>query len=240
MIIAIPSVTTYINNSRKSAYIDTAKETVSGARNVVNEGNLGMFDTNTTYYIPANYFKTEGALKSPYREFTQAYIGVIYTGTGYSYYWISVDCTGQGIDEIKPYDRLDVDDIKSNLKSETIENIVKTIGIGNRSIIKILNPENSTWKGYAAEGNVSEEGGKAKINQIPTCPDCAFTFTEEGIYTVWNTSGAEPTVFQSSDYKEVKQIFDDIGEMFYGVVLNENNQVERAYVCGEIMVKHSV
>ena len=29
MIIAIPSVTSYINNSRKSAYIDTAKEIIS-------------------------------------------------------------------------------------------------------------------------------------------------------------------------------------------------------------------
>ena len=28
MIIAIPSVTSYINNSRKSAYVDTAKEII--------------------------------------------------------------------------------------------------------------------------------------------------------------------------------------------------------------------
>ena len=36
MIIAIPSVTKYINDSRKSAYIDTAKQIISGARNLVN------------------------------------------------------------------------------------------------------------------------------------------------------------------------------------------------------------
>ena len=40
MIIAIPSVTMYINDSRKNAYIDTAKEMIGSARNLVNEGKL--------------------------------------------------------------------------------------------------------------------------------------------------------------------------------------------------------
>ena len=58
MIIAIPSVTKYISDSRKEAYVDTAKEIVSGTRNVVNEGKLGIYDTNTTYYIPDTNFLT--------------------------------------------------------------------------------------------------------------------------------------------------------------------------------------
>ena len=104
MIIAIPSVTQYINNSRKSAYVDTAKEIVAGTRNLVNEGKLGMYDTNTTYYIPAKYVNTENALKSPYGEFTDdsAYVGVIYDGKGYKYYWISTDDAGQGVKKITP------------------------------------------------------------------------------------------------------------------------------------------
>ena len=91
MIIAIPSVTRYINDSRKSAYVDTAKEIVSGTRNLVNEGKLGMYDTTATYYIPADYINTENALKSPYGEFSQAYVGVVYDGKGYKYSWISCD-----------------------------------------------------------------------------------------------------------------------------------------------------
>ncbi len=51
MIIAIPSVTRYISDSRKSAYVDTAKEIIGGARNIVNGGKLEMYSTNTTYYI---------------------------------------------------------------------------------------------------------------------------------------------------------------------------------------------
>ena len=77
MIIAIPSVTKYINDSRKNSYVDTAKEIISGTRNLVNEGKLGMYDTNVTYYIPSKCIKTENASKSPYGEFTKAYVAVI-------------------------------------------------------------------------------------------------------------------------------------------------------------------
>ena len=156
MIIAIPSVTNYINDSRKSAYVDTAKEIVSGTRNLVNEGKLGMYDTNTTYYIPASYISTENGLKSPYGEFTQAYVGVIYNGTGYKYYWISVDDTGQGIDELIASDKLSVDDIKSDLNDDDIKNKVKTTGIGNRSNIKILS-SNGTWEDFNANDKVAED-----------------------------------------------------------------------------------
>ena len=167
MIIAIPSVTKYISDSRKSAYIDTAKELVVGARNVVNEGKLEMYSTDTTYYIPSSCIKTEngGEAESPYGKFKQAYIGVIYNGQGYKYYWISVDESGQGIKDITPLDKLDVDDIESDLKSEDIKNTVETTGIGNRSEIKILDCSTNSWdRQYHLDNtsnNASEEYGGA-------------------------------------------------------------------------------
>ena len=165
MIIAIPSVTSYINDSRKNAYIDTAKEIVSGTRNLVNEGKLGMYDTGTTYYIPAKYVNTENALKSPYGEFTDtsAYVGVIYDGQGYKYYWISSDDTGQGIPDITLVDNLDTDDIKSDLNINSILSTIEQTGIGNRIKIKILDV-NGTWRPIQLSGtdnNVSEEGGSS-------------------------------------------------------------------------------
>ena len=165
MIIAIPSVTRYINDSRKSAYVDTAKEIVSGTRNIVNEGKLGMYDTNTTYYIPASCIQTENGTKSPYGEFTKAYVGVIYNGTGYKYYWISVDDAGQGVANITPIDKLDTDNIESDLTDSDIESVVESVGIGNRSEIKILNCTNnsSTWDREHhisdTSNNASEENG---------------------------------------------------------------------------------
>ena len=166
MIIAIPSVTSYISDSRKSAYVDTAKEIVSGTRNVVNEGKLGMYDTNTTYYIPAKYVNTENSLKSPYGEFTDdsAYVGVIYDGKGYKYYWISSDDTGQGVPDITLADKLETDDIKSDLKIEDIRTTIENTGIGNRTTIKILKT-NGTWENPIilsnTDNNVSEEGGSS-------------------------------------------------------------------------------
>ena len=61
MIIAIPSVTTYIQNSRKSAYIDTAKEIIAGTRTFVNQGKVPMYDTNVTYYVNYKCINTENA-----------------------------------------------------------------------------------------------------------------------------------------------------------------------------------
>jgi len=145
MIIAIPSVTSYINNSRKSAYVDTAKEIVSGARNIVNEGKIEMFDTNTTYYIPYDYIGTENGAKSPYGDFVYAYVGVVYDGEGYKYYWISVDETGQGVKEVTSYNNLDEDKIVSDIdKTELFEKIRNT-EIGSRTEIKILKTD-GTWE----------------------------------------------------------------------------------------------
>ena len=141
MIIAIPSVTKYISDSRKSSYVDTAKEIIAGARNAVNEGKLGMYDTNTTYYIASDYIKTENASKSPYGEFVQAYVVVTYDGKGYSYYWISVDDAGQGVKEIVSYNKLDTDNIESDIDPDTIDPSKTKIGIGNRTEIKVLDKD---------------------------------------------------------------------------------------------------
>ena len=158
MIIAIPSVTSYISDSRKSAYVDTAKEIVGGARNIVNSGKLGMYDTNTTYYIPASYINTENGLKSPYGEFTQAYVGVVYDGKGYKYYWISNDDTGQGIDDITSLETLDNELIKSDIKDEVIRNKVETTSIGNREKIVILGEDGVWGETKIATEYFSEEG----------------------------------------------------------------------------------
>lgn len=137
MIIAIPSVTSYINNSRKSTYIDTAKQLISGARNLVNKGNLRMYDTNTTYYIDSSCIKTEGGeAESPFGKFNKAYVVVTFNGNGYDYYWTSVDETGEGIKDIVDVDKLNEDNIESDLK---ISDIKDTIGVDGRSQYMIIN-----------------------------------------------------------------------------------------------------
>jgi prepilin-type N-terminal cleavage/methylation domain-containing protein len=187
MIIAIPSVTNYINDSRKSAYVDTAKEIVSGTRNLVNEGKLGMYDTGTTYYIPAKYVNTENGLKSPYGEFTDtsAYVGVIYDGQGYKYYWISSDDAGQGVPNITLADKLDTDDIVSDLKPEDIKSTIENTGIGDRTTIKILKVD-GTWEDQIAlsntDNNVSEDGAGGNGSGNAVDPDEGKIKCDPGTY----------------------------------------------------------
>ena len=129
MIIAIPSVTNYISDSRKSAYVSTAKDLISGARNIINEGKLRTYDSDITYFIDGNCIPTENAYKSPYGDFEKAYVVVTYDGNGYDYYWTSVDKAGQGFKKITREDKLSEDKIESNLKST---DILTGVGIDGR------------------------------------------------------------------------------------------------------------
>ena len=105
MIIAIPSVTSYIQNSRKSAYVDTAVAYADAVMKEVNGGkNLRLYSTNTLYMIPVGHDKTpscvtlESGGQSPFDDMWRyAYVGVTYDGKGYNYYFIGEDKAGQGI-----------------------------------------------------------------------------------------------------------------------------------------------
>ena len=130
MIIAIPSVTRYISDSRKSAYVDTAKQIVSSTRNLVNSGELGMYDADTTYYIPITCIRTENDAKSPYGEFIKdkTYSIVTFDGKGYDYYWVGLDDTGTGVKKVVNIDELDIDDIESDLTQMDIKNNIAKDG----------------------------------------------------------------------------------------------------------------
>ncbi len=119
MIIAIPSVTTYIQNSRKSAYIDSAAAYVEAVRTKVNEGkDFKLFSTDTLYLIPvgnkqynaasgadadaSSCVSVESGGQSPFSEtWTYAYVGVTYNGKGYDYFFIGKDGAGQGVPFLK-------------------------------------------------------------------------------------------------------------------------------------------
>lgn len=158
MIIAIPSVTSYISESRKSSYISTVKNTINSMRTKVNEGLLSMYDTDTTYYIPINYVETENDLKTPFGDFTQAYIGVIYDGQGFKYYWVGTDSSGHGIKKVTAYDDLKTELIETDLKDTEIRDIVEKTSIGERRKIIILGEDNVWGEILTAVSFVGEDG----------------------------------------------------------------------------------
>ena len=105
MIIAIPSVTTYIQNSRKSAYVDTAVAYVDAVRNKVNEAaKIKFYSTETLYLIPVGHetanscISVETGGQSPFSDsWHYAYVGVTYDGQGYNYFFIGEDGAAQGL-----------------------------------------------------------------------------------------------------------------------------------------------
>lgn len=134
MIIAIPSVTRYINESRRNAYVVTAKEYVLGVRNKVNSSELAFFDTDTTYYVPNKCVELESGGDSPFGKFIdgETYVVVTYDGDGYNYYWTSRDESNMGI-YLTYEGLLDTDKVQSD-----IEMIRTDIGVGTRPKIKVL------------------------------------------------------------------------------------------------------
>ena len=160
MIIAIPSVTRYISDSRKSSYVDTAKELASAAKNLVNEGKLGMYDTNTTYYIPFSCIKTENGAQSPYGEFEEAFVLVTFDGRGYKYYWVSRDDAGQGVKEPVAIDKLNEDNIESDIGEGTIKTTTTKDGT---STVKILKNDCKTFKDNTAAATISDKEGIVNV-----------------------------------------------------------------------------
>ena len=158
MIIAVPAVTKYIENSRKTSYINSAKSIISGATTLANSETLNMNNEDTTYYIPAKYIKTEKDLKTPYGEFTEAYVGVVTDEKSHQYYWISNDSSNQGIKNITDKEKLDIDLIEGDLKDIEIRNTVETTGIEDREKILILNLDGTWQEERIATHNLNQEG----------------------------------------------------------------------------------
>ena len=135
MLIAIPSVTRFINDSRKKSYIDTAQQYIKGAITMVNSGELDIYDTSVTYYIPSSCINVESGGKSPYGgEFSPAYIIVTYDNNSYNFYWMSTDNQKMGIKTPTSSDRLEVKLIEPNVDKN---DVLPTTGIdGRRNIIE--------------------------------------------------------------------------------------------------------
>lgn len=211
MIIAIPSVTSYINNSRKSAYIDTAKEIIAGARNFVNEGKIEMFSTDTTYYIDNNCIKMENASKSPYGEFVKAYVVVTYDGNGYDYYFTSIDEARIGIKNIVKVDNLDEDDIETDLN---IDDILTNVGIGFRNKTALINSNCEIEPSVDALSNVSENSNENMLINIFTKEE-----VKESSILNYGTSENSGVFVLSSTKNNTNPIY------FYRGNVNNNNLI---------------
>ena len=169
MIIAIPAVTKYIEDSRKNGYISTAKSIVNGARNLVHSNGFDLSDTATTYYIDGSCIKADNGYKSPYDDFDKAYVAITTTEEGHEYFWMSVDKSGKGIKTLKNIEKLDIDDIESGVSTQDIE---PNIGIDKKNKIVVIDGENCT-KREAPDATKMMNSQIGRIKEI--CPPVSET-----------------------------------------------------------------
>ena len=88
---------------------------------------------DTTYYIPIDLIKIEKGGDSPYGNWLEAYVVVIYEDSEYQYFWTSIDDTGHKI-ELKNIENITTADIIID-STKTLNN---SISIGSRDKIYTL------------------------------------------------------------------------------------------------------
>ena len=205
LLIAIPSVSKYIDDSRKQSYVLTAKQYVKGATNLVNQGDLDMFDTNTTYYLPAECVKLETGGDSPYGKFEPAYIVITYSGNEHRYYWTSRDTSSVGI-YISDANKLDAKLIQTGVKE-----IQTDIGIGNRDNILLIDESCKTGEITSSRIKADEDIAPTSIDDIKPGINASKTmsrgwFSNSGIdkdnvesITITNTASVPGNAIKSWD-----------------------------------------
>ena len=142
MIVAIPAISNYINDSRKSAYITTAKDYIKEVESKVVSKEYEFYDKDVTYYINIKNVPLESGGDSPFGDWVEAYVVVAYTPPEtYHYYWVSLDSAGFKVD-LTAREDLDESDIYNiNSADPTGQSINYRAPIGTRNAVTIIDDE---------------------------------------------------------------------------------------------------
>ena len=154
MIIAIPSVTEYIQTSRKNSYIVTAQSFIDAATTKVNSMEYEVMDVDATYYLPTKCISFEKGGDSPFGEFEESYVVVTYDGKGYDYYYTGRDSANHGI--VLTYrELLDESFIETGMKNVDLD-----VAVGTRTkIIRYTDDCNkSSYEELVPTKRIEEEG----------------------------------------------------------------------------------
>lgn len=139
MAIAIPSITKYIVDSRKKTLIATIGSYRDVVVNSVNDGEYRFSNTDTTYYVHINNLELEKGGNSPFGDWVDAYVVVVFSTDNnvyeYKYYWTSLDTGGYKVN-LK-----EVKDIKPNDIISDDSPIVVTKPVGDRENIVLIDKD---------------------------------------------------------------------------------------------------
>ena len=176
MVLAVPSVSQYIVESRKETYVSTIRGYVNALKYKINNFEYSFGNKDTTYYVHVNNIPLEKGGDSPFGEWEDAYVAVTFNGVDHTYYWVSKDTAGYMV-KLKLAEDITVDDIV--LESELL--VSNRYGIEEREKIQIVGDSGAVVNTTSALEITYKEadecyiytvsGGKVTINEYDkTCP----------------------------------------------------------------------
>lgn len=111
MVIAVPSVSNYILDSRKNTYVSTIKGYAEAVRNKINNFEYSLSNKDIAYYVPISNIELDKGGNSPFGDWIDAYVVVTYNGREHNYYWTSVDTSGYKVALLKKVEDITTSDI---------------------------------------------------------------------------------------------------------------------------------
>ena len=147
--------------SKQKGYVSVAKKLMDNIGSIVERNGIKARDINTTYYIPASCVEYLEKQKTPFGDLNEAYVIVTFNGSSHKYYWVSKDSANYGVQEIKSYDQLTIDDIKAN-----IDEIRTDISIDERENIVIYNNDCSSSIKKLAYSFYDSKTGRLNSNNL--------------------------------------------------------------------------
>ena len=160
-VIAIPSVSEQILESRKATYVSTVSGYVKALKYKINNFEYSFSKTDTTYYVHINNLPLEEGGASPFGEWEQAYVVAIYNGTEHIYYWTSMDSSGYKIPLTK------VDEItKDSIIQDKNKIVESTRGIGKREKIVVIGPDGNQTTGDSQLNYTGSEASECYVYEI--------------------------------------------------------------------------
>lgn len=159
LLVAVPSVTKYIEHSRRNTYVSALKRIVNAVATSVNANEYPNIDKGEALIVPFVYANLEEEVaknNSPYGKYVidRSYVVVIFTGRVYEYYVVALDERGYGVPFINSDDLTnssitnDTSVIDSNIHS------LNDIYVSTKDVQDTFKANNITFKAYYSENDI--------------------------------------------------------------------------------------
>lgn len=175
----------YILETRKKTYVSIASQYVMSVMTEVNvASNFKFFDEDVLYLVKVGH--DEGCVsleidgKSPFNDkWKYAYVGVVYKGDSYDYYFMGKDGSNQGIKFTKQ-DKIDEESVISGMPKLLDSKYGKKDG---NEVYCVSGTECTLWSSVAGDDNTKIELPTGVTQVILVDSNCQYEFvdTDEGV-----------------------------------------------------------